>query len=148
MKEIEGDLIELMSYDIFDVVVHGCNCFNTMNSGIAKQMREYYPQSYAADLRTVKGDVKKLGTISTANHYSQVIVNAYTQYAYGRTGIYVDYFAIADCFREIKKRYSGKRIGIPLIGCGLAGGDWDIVSNTINDIMIGEDVTLVRFNKG
>ena len=34
-KEIEGNLISLALAGNFDVIAHGCNCFCTMQSGIA-----------------------------------------------------------------------------------------------------------------
>ena len=47
------------------LVLHGANCFHTMGSGIAKYLREKYPQIYTTDvMTTVKGDKKKLGTFS------------------------------------------------------------------------------------
>ena len=148
MKEIKGDLVDLFDYDMFDVMVQGNNCFNTMNSGIAKQIREKYPRAYEVDQQTIKGDVNKLGAITVSRFFSQYIVNAYTQFNYGYDGNqYVDYQAVANCFTEIKNQFSGKRIAFPLIGCGLAGGDWNIVSTIIEDIMEGEDITLVRYQR-
>jgi O-acetyl-ADP-ribose deacetylase (regulator of RNase III) len=43
--------------------------------------------------------------------------------------------------------FKGKHIGLPQIGCGLAGGDWDIVRNLIQEIMIDCDVTVVIYNQ-
>jgi O-acetyl-ADP-ribose deacetylase (regulator of RNase III) len=37
-EEINGDLIELALQDKFNVIAHGCNCFCTQKSGIAKQI--------------------------------------------------------------------------------------------------------------
>jgi hypothetical protein len=48
-------------------------------------------------------------------------------------------------FKLLKLRYSGKKFGIPRIGAGLAGGDWNIISKIIDEEMDGEDVTLVEF---
>ena len=42
-------------------------------------------------------------------------------------------------------QFGGKRIGYPLIGAGLAGGDWQIISAIINEELVGENHTLVRF---
>jgi O-acetyl-ADP-ribose deacetylase (regulator of RNase III) len=42
--------------------------------------------------------------------------------------------------------FSGKRIGYPKIGAGLAGGDWNIISSIIDKELIGEDHTLVLLN--
>lgn len=33
MKYIIGDLLKLADDGQFDVIVHGCNCFNTMGAG-------------------------------------------------------------------------------------------------------------------
>jgi O-acetyl-ADP-ribose deacetylase (regulator of RNase III) len=45
----------------------------------------------------------------------------------------------------MKQEFSGKRIGIPLIGAGLAGGDWNKIAAIIDEAMQGEDITLVRY---
>ena len=42
MIEIKGDLIELAKAGEFDVIAHGCNCFNAQKSGIARQMAEEF----------------------------------------------------------------------------------------------------------
>ena len=153
MKEIYGDLIELGKNNVFDVIVHGCNCFCTMGSGIAKQIKLEFPEAYKADLDTVKGDKSKLGTISVAvkillkkNLY---IVNAYTQYYYNPRFQQTDYQAVRNCFKQIKQQFGNKGIkfGIPLIGAGLGGGDWKIISLIIGEEMENEDLTLVRFFK-
>ena len=40
MNIVKGCLIELAVEGNFDVIVHGCNCFNTMGAGIAKQIKK------------------------------------------------------------------------------------------------------------
>lgn len=66
MKYIEGDLIKLAYDGEFDFIAHGCNCFNTMSAGIAKQIKEQIPEAFEADKMTVEGDIDKLGNYSTA----------------------------------------------------------------------------------
>ena len=150
MKTIDGDLLTLGENGDFDVIVHGCNCFNTMGAGIAKSIKERFPVAYEVDLLTAKGAREKLGTLTAANvqldDHTLTIVNAYTQYDFRGDGPNVDYQAIRDSFAEIKNNYSGKRIGYPLIGAGLAGGDWDVISKIIDEELEGEDHTLVRFS--
>ena len=46
-------------------------------------------------------------------------------------GIPVSYDAIRDVMFKINETFFGKRIGIPMIGAGLAGGDWNIIKNII-----------------
>ena len=43
---IKGDLIKLAQAGEFDVIVQGCNCFNTMGSGLAKQIKAEIPEAY------------------------------------------------------------------------------------------------------
>jgi O-acetyl-ADP-ribose deacetylase (regulator of RNase III) len=144
MKIVTGNLIQMAKDSKFDVIVHGCNCFNTMGGGIARVIRETWPIVYEADCKTIRGDKKKLGTIDPVLLNNNVyVVNAYTQYYYGR-GLQVSYDAIRSCFSEIKNAFNDLKIGYPLIGAGLAGGDWNIISKIINEELEGCDHTLVK----
>jgi O-acetyl-ADP-ribose deacetylase (regulator of RNase III) len=155
MKEVTGNLISMAFDGQFDVIVHGTNCYNNMGSGIAKEVRLRCPGAYWADQGTNKGDEAKLGTItcgSSKNPDKQeevaefTVVNAYTQHRYGRDRRHVDYDALRSCFKAVKEQFAGKRIGYPLIGAGLAGGDWEVISAIIDEELDGEDHTLVRFD--
>jgi O-acetyl-ADP-ribose deacetylase (regulator of RNase III) len=149
MKMIKGDLIKLALEGKFDVIVHGCNCFCTMGAGIAKAIKNEFQEAYEADCKTEKGNKDKLGTYSYAtikiNGNEITVINAYTQYDYKGPGMKADYNAIRSVFKNIKSNFSGKRIGYPKIGAGLAGGDWDQISKIIDEELINEDHTLVEF---
>lgn len=149
MNRIKGDLIALALEGRFDLIVHGCNCFNTMGAGIARQIRETFPAAYDADLATVKGDLSKLGTFSQAHvdigGHSLVIINAYTQFHYAGSGVLADYEAIGEVFKGLKQNFSGHHIAYPKIGAGLAGGDWEVIGQIIDQALAGEDHTLVEF---
>lgn len=146
MNIIKGDLIQLALNGEFEVIVHGCNCFFTMGAGIAKHIKSSFPAAYEADLSTPKGSKEKLGTISHAVINSQLtVVNAYTQYDWRGKGIKVDYDAVKTAFHTIKTDFSGKKIGYPMIGAGLAGGDWSIISAIIDEALEGEDHTVVIY---
>lgn len=133
MKTIKGDLIALAEDGEFDVIVQGCNCFNTMGSGLAKQIREKYPAAYEADCQTVKGDYNKLGNYTSTvipvlpwTEQEFVVVNAYTQYDYNRPGEtkeVFEYLALKMILRKLYHAYPNARYGFPLIGCGLARAD-------------------------
>lgn len=172
MKVIQGDLIALAKQGAFDVIVHGCNCYNTMGGGIARTIRDTWPEVYQADCATRKGDYKKLGTFTLAEVPNDIggrifVVNAYTQFRYWKdkhddpNEPLVDYGALRQAFRSIKARAfashislpglpvlkskKGVKFGIPKIGAGLALGDWDTIRDIIDAEMAGEDVTLVEW---
>lgn len=150
MKIIKGDLLDLASRGYFDVIIHGCNCFCTMGAGIAKEIRIKYPNAYKKDLETISGDLRKLGKITLYKNSSPefYIINAYTQYNYsGKNPL--DYGALRCCFKNIHEQFGDNNLkfGIPQIGCGLAGGDWNIVKDIIDEEMKSENVTCVIYNK-
>ena len=149
MNIIKGDLIQLALDGTFDVIIHGCNCQCTMGAGIAKTIRSVFPEAYEADCATEKGDRSKLGSISftevNRDNHSITIVNGYTQFHWRGTGGLVDYDAVRSVMKEVCNRFSGKRIGYPLIGAGLAGGNWSIISNIIDEELGAEYHTLVKF---
>lgn len=147
MDRREGDLIELALAGEFDVIVHGCNCFHTMGAGIARVIRDRFPEAYAADRTTEYGTRDKLGTISTALITRAGarfhIVNAYTQHHWKGAGVKAEYPAIKSCFEAIARDFDGARIGYPLIGAGLARGDWSVIEPIIDTALAGQRHTLV-----
>uniref|UniRef100_UPI00403A6A70 macro domain-containing protein n=1 Tax=Variovorax sp. BK018 TaxID=3450241 RepID=UPI00403A6A70 len=149
MKTVTGDLLQLALNGEFDVIIHGCNCQCQMGKGIALSIKQQFPEAYAADCLTAKGDEKKLGTYSAAEIIrgarSFYVVNAYTQFHWRGAGVKADYDAIREVMRTAKSRFSGKRIGYPKIGAGLAGGDWEIIRPIIDEELAGEDHTYVEF---
>ncbi len=149
MKIIKGNLITLALDGHFDVIVHGCNCFCTMGAGIARAIQDEFPEAYAADLATIKGDRNKLGDFSFAtvkrNEHEITIVNGYTQYQFHGKSLLVDYDAVQRLFQKVKQQFIGKRIGYPKIGAGLAGGDWEKISQIIDHELAGENHSLVVY---
>jgi len=126
LKKIKGDLLAMGEAGEFDVIVHGCNCFNTMGAGIARQIREKYPQAYQADLETVAGDYNKLGNFTKSATDKFVIINAYTQYNFNKNDSKDDlfeYISFAMILQKLANTAGDCRFGFPYIGMGLAGGD-------------------------
>lgn len=148
MKEVRGDLIKMAKNGDFDVIVHGANCFCVMGAGIAKQIAKEFPEAYKKDKATTPGDHNKLGGITAVKIKDLWVVNAYTQYSVGTKERQVDYDAVRQCFKRISKRFGDKclRFGVPAIGAGLGGGDWSIISKIIDEEMVDEDLTLVKFS--
>lgn len=155
MKIIEGDLLKLAKEGMFDVIIHQCNCFHNFGAGIALQIKKQFPQAFEADKNTTKyGDKNKLGSFSFSiindkNKHKFYIVNGYSQFEYGRKKVDTEYEHVRNVFKKIKEIFGGaeQKFGYPLYGAGLAGGDWNIISNIIDEELNGEDHTLVKFVK-
>lgn len=150
MKIVKGDLLELAKNGQFDVIVHGCNCFCTMGAGIALQIKHQFPEAYKADMETKNSNpdyITKLGTYSKAEIGDLTIVNAYTQFYPGINPLSENYDAIVKVFVEIANDFSGKRVGIPMIGAGLAGGNWAVINKIIENAVGGLDITVVEYCK-
>ena len=144
MKEFKSDLFMACG----DVLIHGCNCHNTMGAGVALYVKRNYPEAYEEDKRTIRGDKDKLGnyTYVDTTHFFYgtpiTIVNAYTQYGFAdfKNPVAVDYGAIESVMKQINVLYKGKKIIMPRIGCGLAGGDWEEVKKIIDECLTDCDV--------
>ena len=145
IQEKTGNLLDML--DSFDVVLHSANCFHTFGAGIARQFRERFPQTYEADLTTKYGDPNKVGTYSKSKVNETDVLNCYAQYAYGGTSIQFDYDAFRRILKSVKTEYSGKKIGMPLIGCGLAGGEIKTMVDIVKDELYDESVTIVLFKR-
>lgn len=149
MQTVRGDLLQLALDGRFDAIVHGCNCQCQMGKGIALSIKQRFPEAYAADYATPKGNPAKLGSLSVAEIRREGrtfhVINGYTQFHWQGTGVKADYEAIRKVMQSVKAKFTGKRIGYPKIGAGLAGGDWETIASIIEDELADEDHTLVEY---
>ena len=150
IKIINGDLLKATDRD---VILHQVNCKGVMNGGIAKQIRLAYPDLYWKYSNYCKKNNFLLGEVVYYKLPQYIIANCFGQDGYGRGKRYTDYEALEKCFIKIGvladqyKEKTGKdfKIGIPYkIGCGLGGGDWNIVYGMICEIFEGLDVVIYR----
>lgn len=149
MKIINGNLLDMFDNGDFDVIAHGCNCHHTMGGGIAAQIANRYPGIYYIDyMYTKKGDINKLGTFTSGypDNSDQRIYNLYTQYDFGGKGIFVNYNALSLCLYKLNAIEKGKKVGLPLIGGGLAGGDEQTIKDIMERQMKDCDTTLVLWD--
>jgi O-acetyl-ADP-ribose deacetylase (regulator of RNase III) len=154
LKHTKGNLLDLAEDGLFDIVVQGCNCFNTMGGGIAREIRERYPMAAAVDMETTRGDYLKLGNwtvgLNDLTDRRFLIINAYTQYDMSTGEDVFEYTAFGLILQKLVHAYGSKRIGLPYIGMGLAGGDGRIIMPMIEEFARqvekkGGSVTLVEF---
>lgn len=121
-----------------DIIIHGCNCFNTMGAGFALELKHKYPEAYEADFTTKKGDRDKLGDFTfcvTSNDIT--IINAYTQFScFPRGKDHFEYVAFHNFLDKFLANVKNKTIRMPKIGAGLAGGDWGRIERIINQLLV------------
>lgn len=140
VKYVKGNLLESNC----DYICHQVNCQGVMGSGIAKQIKDKWPEVYEHYLEFC-GDFEYdpdelLGKVDFVklNSEDRYAVNMYSQNTYGYDGQrYTSYDAFAYALEVIEQDVpDGYTIGFPKnIGCGLGGGDWRIVSAMIEAIL-------------
>jgi O-acetyl-ADP-ribose deacetylase (regulator of RNase III) len=138
--EVNADLLE---YEL-DGFIHQANCFKTMGAGIARRIRQKYPELYEADMKYGKsGDRDRLGTFSTVKcHDDKQGYNLYGQYNFGYGERHTNYEAVYTGLVGIARHAVENnvlRLGLPKnMGCRLAGGSWNIVRAIIGDVFDGD----------
>lgn len=156
LKYKVGDLCLAAIGAEVNVIAHQANCFCRMKSGVAKRISELFPDAVTADLQTIQGDRDKLGRWTlgigqTIFGHNIWIFNLYGQYNYGYdTSQYTDYAHLERALRRMAERMYLQRdkvkIGLPKIGAGLGGGDWEIISRIIEKELKAFDVTIYVLN--
>lgn len=133
IKYINGDLFNTQ----LKVIMHGCNARGGFNSGVAGEIRKQYPKAYEVYKEAHNNGLLELGRIFYAVDNGKLIINAITQKNYGRDKniVYCDYRAIEEvmfrCNEFCNNIYPFDNVAMPMIGAGLANGDWDIISKII-----------------
>lgn len=133
--EVTGDLVKDKEYTVF---CHQTNCKGVMGAGIALQIKNAYPEVAEAGnryyRRWVYGSGEPiLGTnLYVKTHDERTCVNMYAQLDYGRRGQKTNYTAFQECLDRLAKKLNMSdpaiKVAFPKgIGCGLAGGEWNIV---------------------
>lgn len=162
-KEVKGDLIQRAYNKEFGFIAHGANCFKSMGAGIAKQIAIDCPAMRAADLEYPLTASQRLGNYSYAEEliddkHSFIGLNIYSQFLPGnnfdREALIValrkfcidfhDSVFEENIYLQVKNKY---KIGLPLIGCGIGGGEWEDVKKIIQTELSEFDVTIVHFSK-
>lgn len=144
-------MITNVEMDIFkmegDAIIHQCNCFGKMGGGIARLIRDRYPEAASADQHTTCGDKAKMGHYSCVKaHDDKYIYNLYSQYRYGTDMRHTDYEAFFNGMTGIRSHLETvglRSASVPyFIGCGLGGGDWRIIETMLKVIFEDWEGTL------
>lgn len=151
-----------------DIICHQVNCQGAMNSGVAKAIRQKWPEVYteyhqcAKDIDIGFGDMQlswehmfghiQLVYLGEENGHSKGVINMFAQEGYGYDGRrYTSYDAFWSCLGEIKKYINPeKTIAFPArIGCVRGGANWNVILTMIEEVL-GEDynVEIWDYDKG
>ena len=137
----QGDLFTTSD----DLIAHGVNCQGVMGAGIAKTIKERFPQAFN-DYRRACQVGKKLGDIEISELKPIKIAHLFTQQNYGTDGAkYVSYEAIRSCFKKLNyycSRYDVKTVAMPKIGAGLGGGHWPTIERILIEELTYPQVTV------
>lgn len=128
IKYEKGDVLK----SSHNFVLHGCNARGVMGSGVAKQIVIQYPYAYQQYMELYNSRGLHLGEIQLVKCRDRTIINAITQQSYGRSGLrYVSYDAVAFAMESLEETLYGETVAMPMIGTGLGGGDWSVISAII-----------------
>jgi len=139
--ETHGNLVTEFLAGEVDVLIHSVNCQGKMNKGLGKQIRNAIPvvyQEYVSLYTTLANKKRLLGTAQFVHletfsdpetYRPKDVVNLFAQYYYGEGTMQTNHDAFEKACQVVANYYPvGTRLGIPFkIGCGLGGGNWDIV---------------------
>lgn len=134
-----------------DIISQQVNCCGVMGSGLAKQIRNKYPEvfiEYYAYCK--KHDIleQMLGVAQPVKcNDNKIVVNLFGQMRYGTDRQYTDYGALKCAMRNMKEYAQENNLSIAIpyqIGCGLAGGDWNVVYKIIEEVFQDYDVTIYK----
>lgn len=149
MKTMKGDILANVTTGI---IVHQCNAQGVMGAGIAKQIKEKWPQVYKdyKELLSVTGTgIVSLGsTTATDVGDNLTVVSLVAQDGYASRGErphrYTSYDALDDGFEYIAglAKVYRRPVHFPLIGAGLGGGEWSIIEAIIRHRLKGIEHTL------
>lgn len=116
-----------------NIIVHQVNELGVMGAGLALQIKNKYPKVYAKYKEVANKDC--LGKIQLIKiNDNQYICNMFSQRGISRTHRTTDYELFKQCIDTLAKYAHDNNLTVAIpykIGCGLAGGDWEIVEHII-----------------
>ena len=142
---VKGNLLNATE----EIIAHQVNCQGVMGAGLALQIRNQFPSSYGAykSVCNMKKPSELLGKIMMVGIEDKIICHMFAQLRYGRDKQHTDYNALRDCLASLNKHASAEKKSVALpygIGCGLAGGDWNVVYQIIKSEMMDCNVAIYK----
>lgn len=146
VKIVSGNLLDATE----DVICHQVNCQGVMGSGVAKAVKEKWPEVYEAYTLYCNDYVwnmtSPLGTTQYVDIGNHTIANMFAQNLYGYDGDrYTSYDAFYRCLEDIDNLPSWYSIAFPYkIASDRGGASWDVIYAMICDVLGDRDVTIYK----
>ncbi len=152
LKYVNGDVCNPLGEDS-KLIIHVVNDMGAMGAGVAKALfskwydvRKRYLEWYE------KNNQLNLGTIQAIKvEKNIVVINMVAQHKIGYENNLppIRYDALTQCIIKVQnlaKKYTAS-VHIPYnMGCGLAGGKWDVVEDIIINNLCKEDIPVVIYD--
>ncbi len=148
IKIVEGNILDAEE----DIIAHQTNCMGVMGSGLAKQIKDKYYKVFEEYQKYCHNNkFTSLGNCQIINvGKDKYVANLFGQYKYGKDKQHTDYEALKESLSSLKVscKDHNKSIALPWnLGCGLAGGDWNVVYKMIEEVFGDYDVTIYKLKE-
>jgi len=150
IKIVNGDLMEASE----DVIGHQVNAMGVMGSGVAKCIRQSFPEAYTTYVEYVTNFVKEnsrtelLGKCHLVLMDGKVVANLFGQLTYGGDGNqYTKTMALYKAMKDLRDFAESYALSVALpylIGSDRGGADWTEVYKLIDKAFDGYEVTLYK----
>lgn len=141
----DTDLFDLFEGGEVTAIAHQANVEGKMGKGIALEIACLYPKSYSC-MKLLAPSERSLGNIACVPADSNIesrrrIFHVFAQSLYG-SGVKTNYEAFRAGFAKVKDAAIEQgitSIGVPYgIGCGLGGGNWNVIFAILSEIFADE----------
>lgn len=146
IASVDGNILEQNEHNI---ICQQCNCVTLTSKGLAEQIAKKYPWADIYARRKYNGKNKHSfpGTIELNNDSGTVIVHMFGQVFPGRYGSnrFYEHITLKDgpqerinYFKQCLQHLDNLNLSVPVampykIGCGLAGGNWEIYEKLLQE---------------
>jgi len=133
-------------------IVHVCNNVGLWGRGFVVAVSKRWSEPEAAYRDWYISGHANLGNIQPVTVGDQLwVINMVAQHGVGRqNGPPIRYYELKECLKQVTRfaKRTGASVHLPRIGCGLAGGRWEIVEQIIKETLIdgGVEVTVYDFD--
>lgn len=149
-------MLKIINGNIFDgnedIICHQTNCLGIMGGGIALQVKKLYPNVYNEYSNLCKDYKENLSHLLGYTQFvktpdDRIIANCFGQLGIGAT-VQTHYMALAMSLASVYRKAIQENLSVAIpynIGCGLAGGDWNVVYEIISKLFKNTDINCVLY---